>query len=132
MISLDFEQLIVIVSDYISYTNEFFRIWKKEYGGGWWISGTNRRLDAADNAMTRAEKAFDAVRMVTGIDYKVMIDMARVDNEYMRRTGYQKCLHKWDYERLFQVLTASKPKTGGPYLNEYTDAAIARIERARW
>lgn len=131
-LNLDFENLVSLAQDYMFYTQKFYRLWKKEYGGKTWRYGTNARLDAAYDSMQKYDAAMDAVRHVTGIDYKVMIDIVRVDNEYMRRTDYQYALWQSDYEKIFEVLTAPKPKTGGPYLNEYTDAAIARIEQARW
>ena len=133
-VKINVENAVMIAGDY-SYARSDFETYRNRKYPGWGgpSKGQDRDLDNKYDHQARKDEALWAVSAVTGIDCKVLLDLNRISDKLIEKTGGMKCLYRSDYERLIEIMTAKTPEDlAGVYRNEYFERAWAKIEAIRY
>lgn len=105
--------------------NEYMSALRKHTpkGFSYW-QGTDKDVDAWYEIMRNAERELNAIADVTNIPYWVWISASRLNEKFLKLTGY----FYQDQEHLVEsLLENEKEPEYGIYRNEYFEAATRRL-----
>lgn len=138
-VKINFENLINLAHSYMYEWESYYEYRAEKYGrreSVW--TGRDPELDYKYYSMKQADAALYAACRVTGIDYKIVMDAARIERDFERRTNYEKLLFGvCDYEnrreKLLDVLSARSPEDlAGIYSSEFYEAAVERMYNKKY
>lgn len=96
------DNLSVIIADF-QYAQHNVQKMRKKLGlrryQEYWV-GTNAELDRLIENAARYSAKMDAIFEINRGLYRAAIAVHRYDEKYMRKHGYQKSLHRADFERI--------------------------------